>query len=136
MEEMKNRFYLFLPLLFLLLLNSCASTPAGNSDNYKEKKQSHKKLLFEDWKYKGFGQQLPPWFTPAYKDDIDGVKKTDGNLSGSEIVIIRGEGVNSDQADRVLKIKQEEISSDFIFYDSCWASIGTGEYIALAVFYK
>ena len=119
------------------MLASCATTGnAAVQDIHKEKKQAQKKLLFEDWKYKGFGQQLPPWFTPAYKDDIDGVKKTDGNLSDSEIVIIRGEGVNSDQADRVLKIKQEEISSDFIFYDSCWASIGTGEYIALAVFYK
>ena len=136
MEEMKNRFYLFLPLLFLLLFISCASAPAEKSNNYKEKKQTHKKLLFEDWKYKGFGQSLPAWFEPAYKNNIDGVKKSDVKLFDSEIVIVRGDGINSDQADKVLKIKQEEISSDFILYDTCWASIGAGEYIALAVFYK
>ena len=108
MEEMKNRFCLLLPLLFILMLASCATTSAGTSDINIEKKQSNKKLLFSDWKYKGFGQPLPAWL----------------------------EGVNSDQADKVLKIKQEEISPDFILYDTCWASIGAGDYIALAVFYK
>ena len=44
--------------------------------------------------------------------------------------------MNSDQADKVLKIKQEEISSDFIFYDSCWARIDAGVYVALAVLYR
>ena len=136
MEEMKNRFCLLLPLLFALMLASCATTSAGTSDINIEKKQSNKKLLFKDWKYKGFGQPLPAWFDAAYKNNVSGLQKTDVKLSGSEIVIIRGEGVNADQADKILKIKQEEISSDFILYDTCWASIGAGDYIALAVFYK
>jgi len=136
MEEMKNRFCLLLPLLFTLMLASCATTSAGTSDINIEKKQSNKKLLFKDWKYKGFGQPLPAWFDAAYKNNVSGLQKTDAKLSGSEIVIIRGEGVNADQADKILKIKQEEISSDFILYDTCWASIGAGDYIALAVFYK
>lgn len=133
---MKNRFCLLLPLLFALMLASCATTSAGTSDINIEKKQSNKKLLFKDWKYKGFGQPLPAWFDAAYKNNVSGLQKTDAKLSGSEIVIIRGEGVNADQADKILKIKQEEISSDFILYDTCWASIGAGDYIALAVFYK
>ena len=136
MEEMKNRFCLLLPLLFALMLASCATMSAGTSDINIEKKQSNKKLLFKDWKYKGFGQPLPAWFDAAYKNNVSGLQKTDVKLSGSEIVIIRGEGVNADQADKILKIKQEEISSDFILYDTCWASIGAGDYIALAVFYK
>ena len=136
MEEMKNRFCLLLPLLFNLMLASCATTSAGTSDINIEKKQSNKKLLFKDWKYKGFGQPLPAWFDAAYKNNVSGLQKTNAKLSGSEIVIIRGEGVNADQADKILKIKQEEISSDFILYDTCWASIGAGDYIALAVFYK
>lgn len=136
MEEMKNRFCLLLPLLFALMLASCATTSAGTSDINIEKKQSNKKLLFKDWKYKGFGQPLPAWFDAAYKNNVSGLQKTDVKLSGSEIVIIRGEGVNADQADKILKIKQEEISPDFILYDTCWASIGAGDYIALAVFYK
>lgn len=136
MEEMKIRFNLLLSLVLVMLLTSCATTSAGTSDINIEKKQSNKKLLFKDWKYKGFGQSLPAWFEAAYKNDVNAVKKSDVKLSESEIVILRGEGINSDQADKVLKIKQEEISSDFIFYDTCWASIGAGDYIALAVFYK
>ena len=135
-EEMKKRLYLILPLLLIVLLASCASTSAGESDINIEKKQSNKKLLFKDWKYKGFGQSLPAWFEAAYKNDVNAVKKSDVKLSESEIVILRGDGVNSDQADKVLKIKQEEISSDFILYETCWASIGAGDYVALAVFYK
>ena len=70
MEEMKNRFCLLLPLLFALMLASCATTSAGTSDINIEKKQSNKKLLFKDWKYKGFGQPLPAWFNAAYKNNI------------------------------------------------------------------
>ena len=136
MEEMKIRFNLLLSLVLVMLLTSCATTSAGTSDINIEKKQSNKKLLFKDWKYKGFGQSLPAWFEAAYKNDVNAVKKSDVKLSESEIVILRGEGINSDQADKVLKIKQEEISSDFILYETCWASIGAGDYIALAVFYK
>ena len=139
MEEMKIRFSLLLSLVLVMLLASCATTATtqtGAGDYNIEKKQSSKKLLFKDWKYKGFGQPLPAWFEAAYKNDINAVKKSNAQLSAGEIVIIRGEGVNSDQADKVLKIKQEEISSDFILYDTCWASIGAGDYVALAVFYK
>ncbi len=139
MEEMKIRFSLLLSLVLVMLLASCATTATtqtGAGDYNIEKKQSSKKLLFKDWKYKGFGQPLPAWFEAAYKNDINAVKKSNAQLSAGEIVIIRGEGVNSDQADKVLKIKQEEISPDFILYDTCWASIGAGDYIALAVFYK
>lgn len=139
MEEMKIRFSLLLSLVLVMLLASCATTAntqAGTSDINIEKKQSSKKLLFKDWKYKGFGQPLPAWFEAAYKNDLSGVKKSDAQLSDRELVIISGEGVNSDQADKILKIRQEEISSDFILYDSCWARIDAGDYVALAVLYK
>ena len=139
MEEMKIRFSLLLSLVLVMLLASCATTATtqtGAGDYNIEKKQSSKKLLFKDWKYKGFGQPLPAWFEAAYKNDLSGVKKSDAQLSDRELVIISGEGVNSDQADKILKIRQEEISSDFILYDSCWARIDAGDYVALAVLYK
>ena len=56
-------------------------------------------------------------------------------LSDKEVEIVRAEGINSDQADKILKIKEEELSSGFILYDSSWALSGE-TYIALAVFYK
>ena len=60
---MKIQKKLILLLLFCLMLASCATTGnAAVQDIHKEKKQAQKKLLFEDWKYKGFGQELPVWF--------------------------------------------------------------------------
>ncbi len=136
MEEMKNRFYLLLPMLFVMLLASCVSVPSATSDINIDKKQSKKKLLFSDWKYKGFGQSLPDWFEAAYNNEVRKVRKTDAVLAGKEIKILSAEGVNIDQADNILKIKCEELSSDFVFYDASWARIDAEHYVALAVLYK
>ena len=130
---MKTFFKTFLPLLFFIMLTSCATTSAGG--NHIEKKQNQEKLLFEDWKYKGFGQELPVWLESAFENDVPAIKKVVPEIADKEVLIIRAEGVNSDQADKILKIKEEEISSDFILYDSSWALSGE-TYIALAVFYK
>ena len=130
---MKTFFKTFLPLLFFIMFTSCATTSAGG--NHIEKKQNQEKLLFEDWKYKGFGQELPVWLEAAFENDVPGIKKVVPEIADKEVLIIRAEGVNSDQADKILKIKEEELSSDFILYDSSWALSGE-TYIALAVFYK
>lgn len=130
---MKTFYRTFLPLLFFIMLASCATTSAGSS--HIEKKQNDKKLLFEDWKYKGFGQELPVWLEAAFENNVPAVKKAVPELSDKEVEIVRAEGINSDQADKILKIKEEELSSDFILYDSSWALSGE-TYIALAVFYK
>ena len=130
---MKTFFKTFLPLLFFIMLTSCATTSAGG--NHIEKKQNQEKLLFEDWKYKGFGQELPVWLEAAFENDVPAIKKVVPEIADKEVLIIRAEGVNSDQADKILKIKGEELSSDFILYDSSWALSGE-TYIALAVFYK
>ena len=131
---MKTFYRTFLPLLFFIVFISCATTTAAG-DNHIEKKQNPKKLLFEDWKYKGFGRELPVWFEAAYKDDVSEISKIVKELSGHELLIVRGEGINSDQADKVLRIKEEDLSSDFMFYDSCWALPGD-KYIAIALYYK
>ena len=130
---MKTFFKTFLPLLFFIMLASCATTSAGG--NHIEKKQNQEKLLFDDWKYKGFGQELPVWLEAAFENDVPGIKKVVPEIAEKEVEIIRAEGINSDQADKILKIKEEELSSDFILYDSSWALSGE-TYIALAVFYK
>ena len=130
---MKTFFKTFLPLLFFIMLTSCATTSAGG--NHIEKKQNQEKLLFDDWKYKGFGQELPVWLEAAFENDVPAIKKVVPEIADKEVEIIRAEGINSDQADRILKIKEEELSSDFILYDSSWALSGE-TYIALAVFYK
>ena len=141
MEEMKIRFSLILPLLIILMLCSCSSTPAaesradsGSQDVHKEKKQNQKKLLFEDWKYKGFGQELPAWFEPAYKADEAKLKSLVPELKDKEFVIIRGEGVNSDQAERNLDINKKDIPDGYELYDSFWAMTAEGAYVSLALY--
>ena len=135
MEEMKNRFCLLLPLLFNLMLASCATTSAGTSDINIEKKQSNKKLLFKDWKYRGFGYELPVWFEAAYNDDEPGLKKALPELQDKEVTILRGQGFNSDQAEQNLKLKLAEAEA-LTFYDSGWAMLDVNEYISIAILYK
>ena len=140
-EAMKTFIKMLLPLVLICMFASCATTSVGETsgNTHIEKKQKQEKLLFDDWKYKGFGQALPVWFEAAYNDDEEKLAKALPQLAGHKLFVIRGEGVNSDQADKVLKIKEEEIPSDYILYDSSWALFRKGKsgtYIAIAVFYN
>ncbi len=124
MEEMKSRLYLILSLL-IFCLSSCASKPAGDSkDLYNEKKQNQEKLLFEDWKYKGFGQPLPDWFEAAYKGDVKEVRRKITLPENHKIEIVTAQGINSDQANKSLWQKLAEQSTLFELYDSSWALLG------------
>ena len=146
MEEMKIRLCLILPLLLILCLSSCASAPAVDSgtssgtqdihNNHKEKKQNSKKLLFENWKYKGFGKELPVWFEAAYNANEAKLKNLVPELKEKQVLILRGDGVNSDQSDKTLKLKIAEEAADFQLYDSSWAMIQAGNYVSLAILYK
>ena len=136
MEEMKNFIRWILPLLLVISLSACATSGA-----YKEKHQNEKKLLFEDWKYKGFGQELPFWFEAAYNNNLTEVKKLVPELTGKEVTILRADGFNSDQSEQGLKLKLTELmsaenSEGFVLYDSGWAMIQAGKYISLAILYK
>ena len=127
MEEMKNRFCLLLPLLFALMLASCATTSAGTSDINIEKKQSNKKLLFKDWKYKGFGQPLPVWFEAAYKGNLDEVRSKIAVPENHTIEIVTAQGINSDQANKSLWQKLFVKTELFELYDTSWALLGEKE---------
>ena len=127
MEEMKNRFYLLFSLLFILLLASCATTSASTGTITKEKKQGSKKLLFEDWKYKGFGQELPVWFEAAYKGDVEEVRRKISIPENYKIEIVTAQGINSDQANKGLWQKLWVKSELFELYDSSWVLLAKKE---------
>ncbi len=131
MEEMKNFIRLFLPLLLIISLASCATSGA-----YKEKHHNEKKLLFEDWKYRGFGYELPVWVEAAYHDNKIAIKNLIPELSDKEIVILRGEGFNSDQAEQNLKLQLSTAAADLIVYDSSWAMLDLNKYISIAILYQ
>ena len=132
---------MFLLLLLIISTSACASTSGMTSAQndgvvYNEKKQNHKKLLFEDWKYRGFGQILPEWFEPAYEDNLVKIKKSVQQLSSCEIVILRGEGINADQAERVMELEKPGVPEGYELYDSFWAMTGEGKYVSLSLYYK
>ena len=131
MEEMKNLIRLFLPLLFIISLTSCATSGAINENHHNEKK-----LLFSDWKYRGFGYELPVWFEAAYHNNQIKLKNLIPELSDKEVTILRGEGFNSDQAEQNLKQLLAEADSELLLYDSSWAMTGDGKYVSLALYYK
>lgn len=132
MEEMKNFIRLVLPLLLIISFTSCATTSGTN----KEKHQSEKKLLFKDWKYRGFGYELPVWFEAAYHDNQIKLKSVVPELNEKEVTILRGDGFNSDQAEQNLKLLISEADADFVLYDSGWAMIDSEKYVSLAILYK
>ena len=131
MEEMKNLIRLILSLLFIISFTSCATSGA-----IKENHHDGKKLLFNDWKYRGFGYELPVWFDAAYHNNQTKLKSLIPELSEKEVTILRGEGFNSDQAEQNLKQLLAEMDSDLILYDSSWAMIEAGKYVSLAILYK
>ena len=132
MEEMKNFIRRLLPFLLLIFFTSCATT----SGVHKEKHQNGKKLLFEDWKYRGFGYELPVWFEAAYKDKPQQLQELVPELKDREIIILRGQGLNSDQAEQNLKLQLSEADEDFVIYDSSWAMLESEKYISIAILYK
>lgn len=64
---------------------------------------------FDDWKYKGFGKELPEWIEAA----VDGKEKEvlrKINLEGlEEIQIFTASGINVDQSEEKLKNQLKEI---------------------------
>ena len=85
----KSKFFLVC-LFFFFLFQSCTSTDIekknndlqGNSSSQNKKSNKHsktdyieenaqnsKKLRFIDWKYKGFGLELPNWIDFVFDDD-------------------------------------------------------------------
>ena len=122
---MKNLKSLFLLLLLIISLSACATT--ASSEAHNEKTQSHKKLLFEDWKYKGFGKELPVWFEAAYKGDVEKVKKTIANPNNYKFAILTSAGVNSDQAEKSLLEQLNAQSNMIADFDSSWVLLNEKE---------
>ncbi|MCR4630664.1 MAG: hypothetical protein K5786_03460 [Treponema sp.] len=132
----KNNFYsLIFALAFVpvSVFSGCASVPSESS--HIEKKQSEKKLQYDDWKYMGFGRQIPVWVEPAINGNIAKVKKAEEALAVSEILVLSARGVNIDQAEEALQ--EMEIPENYTVYDSFWvrqSSASDKPYIAVAIF--
>ena len=109
----------FFSLLLFVLISffSCASSKVVVKD-----------ILFDDWRYKGFGSELPIWFEPAYLKDVDNVKKALPEFTEKD-VILGGNAISADHAEKL--IAENKKIDGYEFVDSCWAKLSkeiAGEY--------
>lgn len=105
----------FFSLLLFVLISffSCASS-----------KVVVKESLFDDWRYKGFGSELPSWFEPAYLKDVDNVKKALPEFTEKD-VILGGNAISADHAEKL--IAENKNVDGYEFIDSCWAKLAKSE---------
>ena len=105
----------FFSLLLFVLISffSCASSKVVVKD-----------ILFDDWRYKGFGSELPSWFEPAYLKDVDNVKKALPEFTEKD-VILGGNAISADHAEKL--IAENKKVDGYEFVDSCWAKLAKSE---------
>lgn len=135
---MKRIVFFFLPLVFILFFAGCASNQLSNTEN----KQTEEKLRFEDWKYKGFGYELPDWVEPAIEEKKSKVIKYQPELADSTVEIFSGRGINIDQADAAAKEAASNAMAEsgqiYELYDNYWVK-EWGEvespYISVYIYY-
>ncbi|MBE6361942.1 MAG: hypothetical protein E7059_10895 [Treponema bryantii] len=105
----------FFSLLLFVLISffSCASSKVVVKDS-----------LFDDWRYKGFGSELPSWFEPAYLKDVGNVKKALPEFTEKD-VILGGNAISADHAEKL--IAENKNVDGYEFIDSCWAKLAKSE---------
>lgn len=110
---MKKIKFFSLVLFVLISFFSCASSKVVVKDS-----------LFDDWRYKGFGSELPSWFEPAYLKDVDNVKKALPEFTEKD-VILGGNAISADHAEKL--IAENKNVDGYEFIDSCWAKLAKSE---------
>ena len=126
----------FTVFVFTLMccLVSCASVPA--SDGGKKQSQQEEKILYDDWKYMGFGKEIPLWVDAALKNDSEKLKQLLPELSELNVITRTASGVNIDQAESSLL--EAEIAEGFSVYDTFWVRennpLNERPYIAVAIY--
>ena len=123
---MKRNIFLIFILTFFFAFSSCASNDVSeksnqtNRNNRAEKSSSY----FEDWRYKGFGSELPTWFEPAYLKNSAKVRAVIPGFSKDD-VIIGGNAISADHAEQLISINKNVDGYEFV--DSCWAKLAKSE---------
>lgn len=119
-------------LIILSVFSICFFSCASSENKPNEKNQSlitipeevKKEIRFDDWKYKGFGYEMPIWVEDAI----------DGNLKNALTLIERG--INPDHSEN--KIAEKESQVDLGIYEligSAWVREKlSGEYISIRVY--
>lgn len=95
---MTGKIKFFLSLFLVLLIVSCASTGHGGSE--ASESLDKEPDLFEDWQYKGFGNEYPYWCEVILLEkDIDELVKLfpelEGRTGDMEVLMSYGEDTDS-----------------------------------------
>ena len=99
MKKISIFFLISISILFL----SCTSTKISQEEPVEEVEEVIEEDLFGkryiDWKYKGFGSQLPPWIDSAFDNSIEEVRSIIPQLAEKKILILRVDSETLDQAE-------------------------------------
>ena len=126
----KRNIFLIFILTFVFAFSSCASNDVSEKSNQSNRNNRAEKSssYFEDWRYKGFGSELPTWFEPAYLKNSAKVRAVIPGFSKDD-VIIGGNAISADHAEQLISINKNVDGYEFV--DSCWAKLSkevAGEY--------
>lgn len=123
---MKRNIFLIFILTFVFAFSSCASNDVSEKSNQSNRNNRAEKSssYFEDWRYKGFGSELPTWFEPAYLKNSAKVRAVIPGFTKDD-VIIGGNAISADHAEQLISINKNVDGYEFI--DSCWAKLAKSE---------
>lgn len=142
-----KKIVVFLSVICFFLLFSCQSVPQDNasieqnsvSENSVVYKKSEGKYdgKYDDWKYRGFGYDVPEWAEPALKKNAAGVKRCLDELNQQEIVLFVQEGRNLDQAEALIYEKAEAHGEELEHFLDFWVKKSRAKkYTVVMIFVK
>ncbi len=103
----------------------CASNSSSVPEQEKKTAPSYKSeksaSRFDDWKYKGFGMNLPEWVDAAVDGRIEKTAKL-LNRNPEQIEILTETGINVDQSEDKLK---NQIPQDSKLIEGFWVRLNT-----------
>ncbi|MCR4741743.1 MAG: hypothetical protein K5866_02570 [Treponema sp.] len=119
---------LFFLILFSIVFLSCTSTKTSEQEPVEEVLEEEIfGARFIDWKYKGFGNQLPVWIDAAYDKSCEEVKAIVPELSEKKIFILRVDSETLDQAELAVNKEAESglaVGEDiYILYERFWVML-------------
>jgi hypothetical protein len=100
--------------------SAAASSKAAATSKSQARSTSKNTDIFDDWKYKGFGMQLPQWVQPAIEGKKDKVVKYFPDYTADQIEIVTASGINVDQSENKL-----EKTSGRVLLDGFWVRLNT-----------
>lgn len=116
---------IFLLFLLLTMFSACVS---NNAERY------------DDWKYMGFGIEIPEWYEYALRKNLNQLQKMIPEVnSKKDIIILKTCGKNLDLSEKKLQELEKQISDDFVLYDDFWTKYSSNSkepFVSIAIYIR